>query len=96
MPIVSYILECFLVLVTLAYDFMLRIYILYNRISFVNKVYILSMFASCYPCFHVVIVLSSNLPFFFCEESYGFKEFFLQDGVIVLRMISKFPTYLYG
>jgi hypothetical protein len=96
MPIVSYILECFLVLVTLAYDFMLRIYTLYNRISFVNKVYILSMFASCYPCFHVVIVLSSNLPFFFFVKNHmDSKSFFFRMVWLYLEwFLSSLHTFM--
>jgi len=57
----------FLILVTLAYDFMLRIHTLCNRILLsINKVYILPSLVSCYLNFHVMnYVLRFIYPFFF-------------------------------
>jgi hypothetical protein len=75
MLMVSYALErlfYLFILVTLAYDFMLRIHTLCNRILLsINKVYILPSLVSCYLNFHVMnYVLRFIYPFFSCEQSY--------------------------
>jgi hypothetical protein len=53
-------------LVTLAYDFMLKIHTLCNKILLsINKVYIFPSFTSCYLDFYVMIVLSSLFTLIF-------------------------------
>lgn len=62
MIMVYYALEFFFVLVTSAYDFLLRLHTLCNRtLLSINKVYILPSLVSCYLDFHVTICLEVYL-----------------------------------